>query len=129
MTVLDSLEPALLAQHVEAVVKLVDDANAFVRAAALGVLCRLGEEQLAPHCQAIVRRMEDADPKVQSAAYEALAIADPAGTLAAHSPLQSPLVRGLSTGALSPGAHLTRARTSRYTGLIQQQMPRDGSRR
>ena len=77
------LEPAILAQHADAVVPRLEDSDAEVRSEALATLRKLEPATLAQHAGAVAARLEDSNLSVCTFACDMLGEMDPA-TLKRH---------------------------------------------
>ena len=66
-------DAATLAQHVAAVVAMLEHSDWYVRRSAMEVLGKLDAAHLAPHAHAIVGMLQHEDGAVRLAAVEALA--------------------------------------------------------
>ena len=83
LSVLKELEPAVIGQHVGAVVASLEASCSFVRGRALQALCQLEPKLLAQYVDVVVAAIEDSDEWVQFWALRALTKLEPA-TLLPH---------------------------------------------
>ena len=71
------MEPAMLAQHADAVIAMLEDSSDFVCVAALITLCELEPVTLAQHANAVVARLDDSALEVHYAALATLGKLEP----------------------------------------------------
>ena len=91
MNTLGKLEPAILAQHANAVVARLEDSDEYLRYRALVTLSELEPATLAQHADAVVARLADSDWDVRDAALETLGKLEPAA-LAYHAHALLPIL-------------------------------------
>ena len=78
LNTLGKLEPAMLAQHVDALVPMLEDSDADVRNIASETLAKLDPATLAQHADALVAMLDDSKGYVRKTALKSLGKLEPA---------------------------------------------------